>query len=111
MGRRPGWELQWSRVATLPLIHAVLDAVHPTPVVAASRRPSSPSGQPEGDHHAVLASVESAAHRVYKRVALASETDTTYTNVFNLAWPDSTHWVLTNLDRPPLGGRRGSVPP
>ena len=122
-----GWESGghvWGQVATLPLVPAVVDAISPTPVVAAG-------GFADGRGLAAalalgaagvwmgtrfLASREAAVHDVYKhRVRQAAETDTLYSHLFDLGWPDAPHRTLRNstvqrweaAGRPEPGGRPG----
>src|SRR3954469_2993741 len=112
-------------VATLPLVPAVVDAVSPTPVVAAG-------GIADGRGLAAvlalgaagawigtrfLASHEAGIHRRYRELLLgARETDTVYLdNLFDVRWPDAPHRTLRNktvdaweaAGRPPSGQRPG----
>jgi NAD(P)H-dependent flavin oxidoreductase YrpB (nitropropane dioxygenase family) len=104
-----GWEAGGhvrGMVATMPLIPAVVDAVRPTPVVAAG-------GIADGRGLAAvlalgaagawigtrfLASHEAAIHRRYQEFLLrASETDTIYLdNLFDVRWPNAPHRTLRN---------------
>jgi NAD(P)H-dependent flavin oxidoreductase YrpB (nitropropane dioxygenase family) len=104
-----GWEAGGhvrGMVATMPLIPAVVDAVRPTPVVAAG-------GIADGRGLAAvlalgaagawigtrfLASHEAAIHRRYQELLLrASETDTIYLdNLFDVRWPNAPHRTLRN---------------
>lgn len=122
-----GWEAGghvWGRVATLPLIPRVVDAVAPTPVVAAG-------GIADGHGLAAalalgaagvwmgtrfLLSEEAATHAVYKeRLRRATEADTTYAILFDGGWPDAPHRALRNSTvqrweaaaSPPSGRRPG----
>ena len=122
-----GWEAGghiWGTVATLPLVPAVVDAVSPTPTVAAG-------GIADGRGMAAalalgaagvwmgtrfLASREAAVHDLYKRrLRQAAETDTRYSHLFDLGWPDAPHRTLRNstverweaAGRPEPGGRPG----
>lgn len=122
-----GWEAGghvWGEVATLPLVPRVVDAVAPTPVLAAG-------GIADGRGIAAvlmlgaagawmgtrfLLSKEAAVHPVYKeRVLNAAETDTVYSCLFDLGWPNAPHRTLRNttLARweaagcPPSGQRPG----
>lgn len=124
-----GWEAGghvWGDTATLPLVPAVVDAVHPTPVIAAG-------GIADGRGVVAalalgagaawigtrfLASREAAVHPVYRqRVLGASETDTVYSHLFDIGWPDAPHRVLRNstvrlwewAGRPPRGKRPGEA--
>jgi nitronate monooxygenase len=112
-------------VATMPLIPAVVDAVSPTPVVAAG-------GIADGRGLAAalalgaagvwigtrfLASDEAAIHPRYREVLLqANETDTVYLdNLFDIRWPNAPHRTLRNqtvrtweaAGRPSSGDRPG----
>jgi len=123
-----GWEAGGhvrGMVANLPLIPAVVDAVSPTPVVAAG-------GIADGRGLAAvlalgaagawigtrfLASEEAAIHPRYRELLFhASETDTVFLeNLFDANWPDAPHRVLRNktvenweaAGRPPSGKRPG----
>ena len=95
----------WGRVGTMALVPAVVDAVAPTPVIAAG-------GIADGRGLAAalalgaagvlcgtrfLASTEAHAHADYKqRIVEARETDTCYGTLFDRGWPDAPHRVLTN---------------
>jgi NAD(P)H-dependent flavin oxidoreductase YrpB (nitropropane dioxygenase family) len=123
-----GWEAGGhvrGMVATMPLVPAVVDAVRPTPVVAAG-------GIADGRGLAAvlalgaagawigtrfLASHEAAIHRRYQELLLrASETDTIYLdNLFDVRWPNAPHRTLRNetveaweaAGRPESGRRPG----
>jgi NAD(P)H-dependent flavin oxidoreductase YrpB (nitropropane dioxygenase family) len=123
-----GWEAGGhvcGRVATMPLIPAVVDAVSPTPVVAAG-------GIADGRGLAAalmlgaagawigtrfLASEEAQIHQRYReRLLQASESDTVYLdNLFDIGWPDAPHRALRNstietweaAGRPAKGKRPG----
>lgn len=122
-----GWEAGghvWGEVATLPLVPRVVDTVAPTPVLAAG-------GIADGRGIAAvlmlgaagawigtrfLLSEEAAVHPVYKeRVLRAVETDTAYSRVFDVGWPEAPHRTLRNstfnrweaAGRPPSGQRPG----
>jgi NAD(P)H-dependent flavin oxidoreductase YrpB (nitropropane dioxygenase family) len=123
-----GWEAGGhvrGRVATLPLVPAVVDAVGPTPVVAAG-------GIADGRGLAAvlalgaagawigtrfLASHEAAIHPHYRdRLLGASEDDTMFLeDLFDVNWPNAPHRVLRNktieaweaAGRPPSGRRPG----
>jgi NAD(P)H-dependent flavin oxidoreductase YrpB (nitropropane dioxygenase family) len=122
-----GWEAGghvWGRVATLPLVPAVRSAVGSLPVVAAG-------GISDGRGLAAVlalgadaawlgtrfvASEEAPFTREYKeRVVAAKETDSVYTTLFDVGWPDAPHRVLPNstmqaweaAGRPEPGGRPG----
>jgi len=120
-----GWEAGghvWGRVAALPLIPRVVDAVAPAPVVAAG-------GIADGRGLAAalvlgaagvwmgtrfLLSEEAAAHGVYRdHLGQATEADTLYTTLFDGGWPDAPHRALRNSTvrrweaaGSPLSGRR-----
>jgi len=104
-----GWEAGghvWSKVATLPLVPAVVDAVAPVPVIAAGG-----IGDARGVA-AVLALGAQAAmlgtrfllaeempiHQDYRaRLIAAAETDSQwYPNLYDVGWPDAPHRALQN---------------
>lgn len=115
-----GWEAGGhvrGTVATLPLVPAVIDAVAPTPVIAAG-------GIADGRGLAAvlalgaeaawigtrfLASAEAAIHPHYRRRVLeASVADTVYLeNLFDRGWENAPHRVLRNstVDRWEAAGR------
>jgi NAD(P)H-dependent flavin oxidoreductase YrpB (nitropropane dioxygenase family) len=123
-----GWEAGGhvrGTVATLPLVPAVIDAVAPTPVVAAG-------GIADGRGLAAvlalgagaawigtrfLASAEATIHSRYReRVLQASAADTVYLeNLFDRGWENAPHRVLRNrtverweaAGRPVFGQRPG----
>jgi nitronate monooxygenase len=122
-----GWEAGghvWGQVASMPLIPAVVDAVGPTPVVAAG-------GIGDGRGlAAVLAlgasagwlgtrfvmTTEVRAHPRYRELlAAATETSTEYSSLFDIGWPDAPHRTLRNstferwdaAGRPSSGSRPG----
>jgi NAD(P)H-dependent flavin oxidoreductase YrpB (nitropropane dioxygenase family) len=123
-----GWEAGGhvrGKVATMPLIPAVVDAVSPAPVVAAG-------GIADGRGLAAalalgaagawigtrfLASYEAAIHPRYRELLLkASEDDTIFVeDLFDITWPQAPHRVLRNktvevweaAGRPPSGKRPG----
>jgi len=123
-----GWEAGghvWSRVATLPLVPAVVDAVAPVPVIAAGG-----IGDARGVA-AVLAlgaqaawlgtrfllALEMPAHEEYRRRLMdADETDAQwYASLYDVGWPNSPHRALRNSTAiaweaagcPPSGQRPG----
>ncbi len=123
-----GWEAGghvWGRVATLPLVPAVVDAVAPVPVIAAGG-----IGDARGVA-AVLALGAQAAwlgtrflmaeefpiHEYYRRrLIAAAETDALwFPNLYEVGWPDAPHRALDNstaeaweaAGRPPPGHRPG----
>lgn len=126
-----GWEAGGhvrGTVATLPLVPAVVDAVAPTPVIAAG-------GIADGRGLAAvlalgagaawigtrfLASAEAAIHPHYRhRVLQASAADTVYLeNLFDGGWQNAPHRVLRNrtverweaAGRPPSRRGRGDRP-
>jgi len=122
-----GWEAGghvWSQVATMPLVPCVVDAVRPTPVIAAGG-----IGDGRGVAAALtlgaagawlgtrfLASEEIFIHPDYReRVLRAAETDTYYTTLFDVGWEDAPHRTLRNATvdaweragKPPHGRRPG----
>ncbi|MGH6882293.1 MAG: NAD(P)H-dependent flavin oxidoreductase, partial [Hypericibacter sp.] len=118
----------WSKVGTMVLLPAVVDAVAPLPVIAAG-------GIADGRGLAAvlalggagawigtrfLATPEAFAHEEWKRrIVAARETDTVYTELFDLDWPKAPHRVLRNstyeqweaAGRPPSGQRPGEGEP
>jgi NAD(P)H-dependent flavin oxidoreductase YrpB (nitropropane dioxygenase family) len=103
-----GWEAGghvWGEVATLALVPAVVDAVAPTPVVAAG-------GIGDGRGLAAVlalgasagwlgtrfaASAEAKAHPRYQELLLAAtETSTFHGTVFDIGWPEAPHRTLRN---------------
>jgi nitronate monooxygenase len=104
-----GWEAGghvWGRVATLPLVPAVVDAVTPVPVIAAGGI---------GDARGVAAVLalgaqaawlgtrfllaeEAPVHAQYRqRLIAAAETDAEwYPDLFEVGWPDAPHRALRN---------------
>jgi nitronate monooxygenase len=122
-----GWEAGghvWGNVATMALVPAVVDAVGPTPVVAAGG-----IGDGRGLAAALAlgasagwlgtrfaASVEAQAHPRYQELLVAAtETSTYHGTVFDVGWPDAPHRTLRNATvdaweqagRPPSGSRPG----
>lgn len=122
-----GWEAGGhvrGQVATLPLIPRVVDAVAPIPVVAAggiadgrgmaAALALGASGVWMGTRF--LMSDEAATHPAHRDlIRHAQETDTVYTTVFDIGWPDAPHRALRNstiraweaAGRPPSGQRPG----
>jgi nitronate monooxygenase len=117
-----GWEAGghvWGEVATFALVPRVVGAVSPTPVVAAG-------GIADGRGLAAalalgaagvwlgtrfIASEETPFAPMYKdRIAAAAETDTVYSSLFDLGWPDAPHRTLRNstIDRWEAAGRPSS---
>jgi NAD(P)H-dependent flavin oxidoreductase YrpB (nitropropane dioxygenase family) len=93
----------WGKVATLPLVPRVVDAVAPVSVLAAGG-----IGDGRGLAAALalgaqgvwmgtrfLVSEEAYVHPIYKqRVLEAAETDTLYSSLFDGGWPDAPHRTL-----------------
>jgi len=122
-----GWEAGGhvvGGVATLPLIPRVVDAVHPRPVLAAggiadgrglvAALALGATGVMMGTRF--LASEEARVHPAYRDGVLgASETDTVYSQLFDIGWPDAPHRTLRNTTvaaweeagRPGPGSRPG----
>lgn len=122
-----GWEAGGhvrSTVAALPLVPAVVDAVAPLPVVAAGGIADGrglaavmalgASGAWIGTRF--LLSDECPIHPHYReRLIAANETDTLYTSVYDVGWPDAPHRLLRNstltnwenAGSPPPGKRPG----
>ena len=123
-----GWEAGGhvrGSVATMALVPAVVDAVAPTPVVAAggiadgrglaAALALGASGAWIGTRF--LASAEATIHPHYRQRLLdASEGDTVHLdNLFDIAWPNAPHRVLRNTTvteweangRPEAGKRPG----
>jgi nitronate monooxygenase len=103
-----GWEAGghvWGQVSTLALVPAVVDAVKGTPVVAAG-------GITDGRGLAAVlalgaeaawmgtrfvASDEAPAHPGWKaKIIGAKETETYYSSLFDVGWPDAPHRTLRN---------------
>ena len=122
-----GWEAGghvWGEVSTLALVPAVVDAIAPTPVLAAG-------GIADGRGLAAVlalgaggawmgtrfvASEETPAHPEYlARLLAAHETGTFHSSLFDIGWPDAPHRVLRNrtieawlaAGQPPSGERPG----
>jgi NAD(P)H-dependent flavin oxidoreductase YrpB (nitropropane dioxygenase family) len=122
-----GWEAGGhvrGQVATLPLVPAVVDAVSPTPVVAAG-------GITDGRGLAaalalgasaawlgtrfVMSDETPALPEYRERLARATETETVYSSVFDGGWEDAPHRTLRSsttdaweaAGRPRSGGRPG----
>ncbi|MGH9603858.1 MAG: NAD(P)H-dependent flavin oxidoreductase [Terriglobales bacterium] len=122
-----GWEAGGhvrGRMPLATLLPRVVEAVGATPVLAAGGIIDASGAAAALSQGAAgvwmgtrfLASVESAAHPVYKeRILQARDTDTLYTNLFDIGWPHAYHRVLRNrtVDRweqagcPPSGSRPG----
>lgn len=122
-----GWEAGghvWGQVSTLALVPAVRDAVPDTPVIAAG-------GITDGRGLAAVralgagaawmgtrfvASEEAPTHPRWKELLIgARETDTYYSSLFDVGWPDAPHRTLRNqtiddwlaAGSPPTGRRPG----
>jgi len=122
-----GWEAGghvWGEVTTMALAPRVVDAVAPLPVVAAG-------GVADGRGLAAalalgaagvwmgtrfLLAEEAATHPVYQeQVVRADETDTVYSQLFDIGWPGAPHRALRNSTvraweaggRPVSGARPG----
>lgn len=122
-----GWEAGghvWGEVATMALVPAVVDAVHPVPVVAAGGI---------GDGRGIAAALtlgaagawlgtrflmakEAAVHPDYQhRLVAATEADTVHTTLFDGGWPDAPHRAIRTATverweaagRPKTGSRPG----
>ncbi len=123
-----GWEAGGhvvGKVATLPLVPAVVDAVAPVPVIAAGG-----IGDARGVAAVLALGAEAAwlgtrfllanempIHEVYRRLVVdAAETDAEwYSDLYEVGWSDAPHRALRNstaamweaAGRPPLGSRPG----
>ncbi len=103
-----GWEAGghvWGEVATMALVPRVVDAVAPLPVVAAG-------GIADGRGLAAVLALgagagwmgtrfllaeEAATHPLYReRLLAATETDTVYSTLFDVGWPDAPLRALRN---------------
>lgn len=95
----------WGEVGTMVLVPAVVDAVAPVPVVAAggiadgrglaAALALGASGVWVGTRF--LASREAIIHPAYQQAVLqAGVTDTAYTELFDIGWPNAPHRVLRN---------------
>jgi NAD(P)H-dependent flavin oxidoreductase YrpB (nitropropane dioxygenase family) len=103
-----GWEAGGhvrGTVSTMSLVPAVVNAVAPTPVVAAggiadgrglaAALALGASGVWVGTRF--LASVEANIHPRYQQLLLeATENDTYYSELFDVGWPNAPHRVLRN---------------
>ena len=124
-----GWEAGghvWGKVATLPLVPAVVDAVTPVPVIAAGGIGDARGVAAVlalGAHAAwlgtrFLLADEMPIHEDYRRLLIAAaETDPEwYANLYDVGWPDSPHRALRNstaraweaVGRPPDRQRPGN---
>src|SRR3984957_19563280 len=104
-----GWEAGghvWGRVATLPLVPAVVDAVAPVPVIAAGGIADARGvaavlalgAQAAWLGTGFLLAEEIPIHEEYRRrLIAAAETDPQwYPNLYDVGWPDSPHRALRN---------------
>ncbi len=104
-----GWEAGghvWSKVATLPLVPAVVDAVTPVPVIAAGGIADARGvaavfalgAQAAWLGTRFLLATEMPIHEDYRRMLIAAaETDPHwYPNLYDVGWPDSPHRALRN---------------
>ncbi|HEV7255918.1 MAG TPA: nitronate monooxygenase [Mesorhizobium sp.] len=118
----------WSKVGTMVLVPAVVDAVTPLPVIAAggiadgrgiaAALALGAAGAWMGTRF--LATPEAQAAEDYKRHLIAAcETDTVHTELFDLGWPRAPHRVIRNstyeawdgAGRPRSGERPGEGQP
>lgn len=127
-----GWEAGghvWGRVATLPLVPAVVDAVAPVPVIAAGgigdgrgvAAVLALGAQAAWVGTRFLLAEECPAHKRYKHLlAEAAETDAEwYADLYDVGWPNAPHRALRNATaerwerdgRPPSGLRPGEGEP
>jgi nitronate monooxygenase len=123
-----GWEAGghvWSRVGTLPLVPAVVDAVAPVPVIASGGISDARGvaavlalgAQAAWLGTRFLLAREMPIHEDYRRALIAAaETDPEwFPNLYEVGWPDSPHRALRNstsraweaAGRPPPGQRPG----
>ena len=122
-----GWEAGGhvsGQVATIPLVRAVVAAIAPTPVVAAGGIADGPglaAALVLGASAAwigtrFLASQEAAIHPRFREIIISSnETETVFTELFDMGWPGRPHRVLRNktinaweaAGSPPSGKRPG----
>jgi nitronate monooxygenase len=120
-----GWEAGGhvlSEVATMVLVPCVVDAVTPSPVVAAggiadgrglaAALALGASGVFVGTRF--LLSYEAEVHEIYRQELLnATETDTILSEVFDIGWPNAPHRTIQNstvklwesAGKPPTGHR------
>jgi nitronate monooxygenase len=123
-----GWEAGghvWGRIATLPLVPAVVDAVAPVPVIAAGGIGDARGvaavlalgAQAAWVGTRFLLATEAPVHDVYRRrVMAAAETDAEwYADLYDVGWPNAPHRALRNTTaetweaagRPGSGSRPG----
>ncbi len=95
----------WGEVTTMALVPRVVDAVSPVPVVAAGgiadgrglAAALALGAQAAWVGTRFVASEEAGLHPEYKRLlTAASETDTVYSELFNLGWERAPHRTLRN---------------
>lgn len=104
-----GWEAGghvWSKVATLPLVPAVVDAVAPVPVIAAGGIGDARGvaavlalgAQAAWVGTRFLLAEEMPTHEEYRRRLIeATETDAQwYPDLYDVGWPDAPHRALRN---------------
>jgi len=103
-----GWESGghvWGRVATMALVPAVVDAVSPTPVIAAGGISDGRGllaalalgAQAVWLGTRFLTAVEANTHTAYRRLVVdAVAQDAVLTTCFDGGWPDAAHRVLRN---------------
>jgi nitronate monooxygenase len=123
-----GWEAGghvWGRVATLPLVPAVVDAVAPIPVLAAGGIGDARGvaavlalgAQAAWVGTRFLLATEAPLHEQYRRrLIAAAETDAEwYADLYDVGWPNAPHRALRNTTgetweaagRPDSGSRPG----
>jgi nitronate monooxygenase len=123
-----GWEAGghvWGRVATLPLVPAVVDAVAPIPVLAAGGIGDARGvaavlalgAQAAWVGTRFLLATEAPLHEEYRRrLIAAAETDAEwYADLYDVGWPNAPHRALRNATaeaweaagRPEAGSRPG----
>jgi nitronate monooxygenase len=123
-----GWEAGghvWGRVATLPLVPAVVDAVAPVPVIAAGGIGDARGvaavlalgAQAAWVGTRFLLATEAPVHEEYRRrLIAAAETDAEwYADLYDVGWPNAPHRALRNATaesweaagRPDSGSRPG----
>jgi len=103
-----GWEAGghvWGDVATLPLVPRVVDAVAPTPVIAAGGIGDGRGlaavlvlGAAAGwlGTRFVMTSEVAADPRYRELLAAASETATVHSSLYDVGWPNAPHRTLRN---------------
>ncbi len=108
----------WGTVSTMALVPAVVDAVDPIPVIAAG-------GVADGRGLAAslalgaqaawigtrfLAAREAAVHHAYREALIAAtETDTTYSMLFDVGWEDGSDANPHERDRRRVAGGRSTT--